>query len=208
MARLPSNGQSYAISIPESYSPGSPLPVVVALHPYAEDSRGYGKTFLEALFEPGLRDLGAIIVAPDCPGTSWTTAVAEQSVLALMDHIEEQYAVDRSRTVITGYSIGGDGTWHLAARHRDRFSAAVPIAGEPRARSAGVQIPLCAIHSPQDNVVPLAPTQRAISQLHAKGVPVKLILAEGLSHYDGAGYVQPLRSAVPWIQVAWDSRNG
>ena len=55
---------------------------------------------------------------------------------ALLDEIVEKYKVDKDRIYVTGLSMGGFGTWALAASSPDRFAALVPICGggDPNAR--------------------------------------------------------------------------
>ena len=48
---------------------------------------------------------------------------------ALLDEIAEKYKVDQDRIYLTGLSMGGFGTWALAAYQPNRFAAIVPICG-------------------------------------------------------------------------------
>ena len=41
------------------------------------------------------------------------------------------HAVDMKRIAVTGFSVGGTGSWHFAAKYPERFSAAIPVAGRP-----------------------------------------------------------------------------
>lgn len=51
--------------------------------------------------------------------------------LEVLDHAERLLNTDRSRTYLTGHSMGGHGTWHLGATYPDRFAAIGPAAGYP-----------------------------------------------------------------------------
>lgn len=205
MGALQPGDRRYTLAIPASYSGDQPVPLVLALHYGGHGAPYYGRGFLFGLVEPALRELEAIIVAPDCIGRDWTQPISEQSVLDLLDHIEATYTVDTSRTLITGYSMGGIGTWHLAARHQDRFAAALPMAATPpsSAIDAAWDIPLYVIHGSQDELFPLGSTESAVDQLATEGVSVELAVVDGLSHYETPLFVEPLREAVPWIQEAW-----
>ena len=48
---------------------------------------------------------------------------------ALLDEIVKKYKVDQDRIYVTGLSMGGFGTWSLAAYQPNRFAAIVPICG-------------------------------------------------------------------------------
>ena len=202
---LPSGDQRYTIAVPAGYTGDQPVPLVIALHFGGEVTPFYGRTILEELVEPALRDLGAIIVAPDCPTNSWTDPQSEKAVLELLAYVEKNYAVDAQRRLITGYSLGGTGTWYLTARNPDRFSAAVIMAGWPPQAIEEVEwkIPLVIIHSRQDEIVPLQPTEDFANTLQAKGAPVKMVILDGITHYEVFRFVEPLRTTVSWVESVW-----
>lgn len=121
---------SYTVSVP-FFKPGKPVPLVLALHYGGEVTPYYGRTFLEMLVDPAFKKLGAIIIAPDCPGESWTDTKSEAVVLELLDFLKNSWPVDTNRIIVTGFSMGGTGSWFLAERHPDIFSAAIPVAAYP-----------------------------------------------------------------------------
>lgn len=51
--------------------------------------------------------------------------------LEVLAEAEKIYETDRSRTYLTGHSMGGHGTWYLGATYPDRFAAIAPCAGYP-----------------------------------------------------------------------------
>ena len=57
---------------------------------------------------------------------------AVQHLVELLDAIIKNYDVDEDRIYLTGLSMGGSGSWRLAADHPDRFAAVVPICGARR----------------------------------------------------------------------------
>jgi predicted peptidase len=202
---MPGSGQRYTLAIPAGYTPDRPVPLVIALHYGGEVTPYFGKPYLTNLVEPGLRKLGAIIVAPDCNRGRWTSPGAEADVLALLDHVQKTWATDPQRTLLTGYSMGGMGTWAIAARHQDHFTAALIVAGRPQDASAEVSwlIPVYVIHSREDQVVPLKPTADLVKLLEEQGSRVKLVVVDDLTHYQVPAFARHLQKAVPWIQRAW-----
>ena len=114
----------YALSVPSNYSSDQPRPLVLVLHPGGARGSYYGSVSMRQLFEPALRDWGAIIVAPDAPTRSWATELSDRAVMGLLGEIINQYSIDRTRILVTGFSLGGRGTWFFATRHSDFFTAA------------------------------------------------------------------------------------
>ncbi len=194
----------FTIAVPINYSDETPSPLIVALHYGGEVTPFYGRGILEGLIAPALSELNAIIVAPDSIAGRWTNETNEAAVMQIIDSVVASYNIDTAKTLLTGYSMGAKGTWYLAGRNQHRFSAAIPIAGRP-ADTTDWQIPLYVIHSRQDERVPLAPTQKYVEQLKSKGCDVRLIVIEGVTHFEIPRFAEPLREAVPWIRDVWKS---
>lgn len=192
----------FSISIPTQPQPSG---LVVALH-YAGHSAAetpyFGEGMLAGLVEPALGELGVVIIAPDCPDRSWSSSKSEEAVLALIEHVQESYSLPESKVVLTGYSMGGRGTWFLVSRHPGRFAAAIPMAGSPRGAdlSKVSKTPLYAIHSRNDSVVPVGPTEEAIEELRRTGADSTLILVDDISHYETHRFLPYLSEAAGWLE--------
>jgi predicted peptidase len=197
----------YGISIPPGYTSREPRPLVLALHPGGERTPYYGLSFMRGIVSPALKELGAIIVAPDCPTRAWSDPAAEGAVMALLESVMKEYAIDRRRILVTGFSLGGRGTWFMSSRHADVFTAAIPIAGssgeEPLERLG--RIPTYVIHSRNDQVVPFDPDQRTTQQLEKLGRTVRFEALEGLGHYEMGGYIDALARAGRWVAERWSA---
>jgi predicted peptidase len=198
----------FTVSVPPGYDGVRPVPLVLALHfggrafpPY------YGRNILEVLVQPALESLGALIVAPDALDSNWGDAIDEARVLSLLDHLASTFAIDRKRVLCTGYSMGGAGTWYFVGRHPGRFTAAIPIAGRPPtgdgAPTSPPKVPIYAIHSRADEVVPLADTEAHVAALRAQGADVQLTIIDGVTHFQTDRFVEPLRDALPWLARVW-----
>src|SRR4029079_13035095 len=97
------------------------------------------------------------------------------AVNALLDMVMARYAIDKKKVVVTGFSMGGAGSWHFADKFPERFTAVVPVAGRPPASASGWRLPVLAIHSRDDRVAPIGPTEARIAELQQTGVNAKLI---------------------------------
>ena len=195
----------YAIDIPSNYTPSIPAPLILALHfgVRGDDAIGAGRDVMQILVRPALAELGAIIVAPDSVRGNWSSPENEKAVNTLLDMVTAHYAIDKTKVVVTGYSMGGAGTWHFAEKFPERFSAAIPVAGRPPASASGWRLPVLAIHSRDDQVAPFDPTQTRIAELQKAGVNAKLIPLTGITHYETNRFRDALRQAVPGLREVW-----
>ena len=195
----------YAISIPRNYSGSAPAALILALHfgVQSENAAGAGGDLIRILVGPAFAELGAIIVAPDSVQGDWSSPENEKAVNALLDMVLARYSIDKRRVAVTGFSMGGAGSWHFAGKFPERFSAAIPVAGRPPASAAGWHTPVFAVHSRDDRVVPFGPAQKRIVELQEAGVNAKLIALTGVTHFETYRFRDALRQAVPWLREIW-----
>ena len=133
-------------------------PVILFLHGRGE-SRGplsiVAKWGPPRMAERG-DNLPYIVISPQCPASSrWTADEQQAGVLNLLDHISEKYPVDTSRIYLTGLSMGGYGSWKLAADHGQRFAAVAPVCGKgnPADGEKLKDLPIWVFHGTEDRAV-------------------------------------------------------
>jgi predicted peptidase len=126
-ARLP-----YLLALPRGYDQGEDRwPLLVFLHGAGESGDSLGKVKAHGppkLIAAGDRAFPCIVVSPQSPGRGWNPDV----LAALVDELCREYRVDEDRIWLTGLSMGGFGTWALAAANPDRFAAIKAKGGEPK----------------------------------------------------------------------------
>ncbi len=173
----------YLIYLPKDYASRPAWPLMLFLHGAGE--RGDN---LEAVKKHGPAKLIAagqefpmIVVAPQCPNGRWWEPMG---LTALLDEIVERYKVDRARIYVTGLSMGGFGTWSLAAFSPDRFAAIAPICGggEPYWARAIGHLPVWIFHGAKDSVVPLARSEQMHQAMKKQGADVRLTVYPEASH--------------------------
>ncbi len=132
------------------------------------------------LIEQG-QEFPFIVVSPQCP----TNRRWEPFELAtLLDEIVEKYQVDEDRIYVTGLSMGGFGTWSLAAYQPDRFAALAPICGggEPIMARLLRPIPTWVFHGAKDPIVPLERSTAMVEAIKAAGGDVKFTIYPDAGH--------------------------
>ena len=102
----------YAISIPQNYSPSTPVPLILALHfgVGGGNAAGAGADVVQILIGPALAELGAVIVAPDSVRGDWSSPENEKAVNALLDMVQARYSIDKKKRMCCNY-----GGWRLVA---------------------------------------------------------------------------------------------
>jgi pimeloyl-ACP methyl ester carboxylesterase len=200
----------YAIHVPVRRDPSRAARLVLALH-YAVDRHRNGRAspgrrFLMELALPGLRNLDAILVAPDCPGETWTTPATERALVELTRVLHARHGVTAARSAVVGYSLGGSGAWFMLARHPELFSASIPVASRPEGAwvDAITRGAVCAIQSRADEHVPFEAVGDAVRALRARGLPAELVAVDGLLHGDARSFADPLGRASRWLEGVWE----
>jgi predicted peptidase len=180
----------YWLHLPSTALKGDPCPLILFLHGAGE--RG---TNLEQVKIHGIpkiveqqSDFPFITIAPQCPAdTSWLYEM--DALQAVLEDALSSLPVDSTRCYLTGLSMGGYGTWTLAAQCPERWAAVAPICsggswlnGFPQRVARLVTVPVWAFHGAKDPVVPLAESQRLVDALLAIGGDARLTVYPEAGH--------------------------
>lgn len=185
---------SALISLPLGYNDDTPSPrhwpLVFFLH-----GRGECGSDLEAVLRYGVPpvvlgrpDFPFITLSPQLPdGHEWVDYHAE--LLAMLRYVTANLAVDPQRIYLTGLSMGGRGAWRLAAEHPELFAAVVPICGGMLDLNsfllrlpALVGKPIWVFHGAQDDVAPIADSDRIVAELNSLGSDVRYTIYPDSGH--------------------------
>lgn len=134
----------------------------------------------------------AIIVLPQCRrGAYWSDPEMEKYALQTLEETLKEMNGDGRRVYLVGVSMGGYGAWQLAANHKSKFAALVPICGgsplrngdrfAPIARGVG-QTPVWVFHGADDRVVPVEESRRMVAALKEIGGNVRYNEYAGIGH--------------------------
>jgi predicted peptidase len=212
----------YQIFVPEDWSPKQKWPIILFLHGAGErGSDGLLQTDvgLAHAIRMDRSRFKTIVVMPQCLKDGWwRTSQMEEMALATLAAATKEFKGDSKRTYLTGLSMGGYGSWDLAAKYPGKFAAVVPICGgivipehlrqqrpdlaataypdEPKsyeevAKKIG-KTPVWIFHGGADEVVPVEGSRKLDAALKAAGGDVRYTEYPGVGHnsWDKA-YAEP-----------------
>lgn len=174
---------NYLLYLPKDYDQKPSWPLVLFLHGAGE--RGSDLALVKKHGPPKLvvegKQFPFILVSPQCPRDRWWEPY---ELTALVDEICEKYKVDRDRIYVTGLSMGGFGTWALAAATPDRFAALAPVCGggDPMIARRVAHIPQWVFHGAKDPVVPIERSEKMVEALKKRGADVKFTVYPEAEH--------------------------
>lgn len=195
------------------YTPKNPvenMPLIVYLH----GSSGKGDDLNILMNEDGfpqylknsqLGDVPAYILIPQLPTEKRGWASVSQSVYQLISETVSTYQIDSDNISLTGHSMGGTGTWNLAAQYPQMFARIAPLSGSARGQAAQLEalkdIPVWAFVGSDDTVILPEYSENAVSELNALGGNAQITIFEGADHFavPSQTYLDPSISLVNWL---------
>ncbi len=173
----------YLLYLPQDYEQKEAWPLLVFLHGSGE--RGNDLELVKKHGPPKLiaagKDFPFIVVSPQCPKDRWWR---EYELVALLDDLAAKHKVDQDRVYITGLSMGGFGTWNLAAYAPERIAAIAPICGGGDRQRAKYfsHVPVWAFHGAKDTGVLPIRSEEMIEALTKAGGDPKLTIYPEAGH--------------------------
>lgn len=202
------NGRTYRYVVWVPPIDSRPLPIALFLHGSGERGED-GLRQTEVGIGRAIRwhpeRFPMIVVMPQAPpDTQWLGDTARFAMAAL-EAATAEFGGDRSRTYLTGLSLGGYGTWHLALEHPQRFAALVPVCGgivkpdaaknvrqspltmgaaDPYAFTAESlrDVPIWIFHGAEDGVIPATESRRMKEELDRRGASARYTEYPGVGH--------------------------
>ena len=182
---FPPTGETipYALFIPSSYNEGNPAPLIISLH-------GLGRTYDWLMGYHGFLDQaevnGYIVVTPlgyirrGWYGSRETedqqdSKYSEQDVMEVLRLVRDELSVDNNRIYLWGHSMGGAGTYHIAAKYPDLFAGLGVAAPAPESNldikttlERIKHIPIFVLQGDEDGLITL--TRRWVEQMQSLGM--------------------------------------
>lgn len=159
----------YMVWLPDGYGDDRDrrYPLIYFLHGSGDED--YDSTFVASFGLPAVLALGEqpddfdfVVISPQAaPGTTWYTGNQPELVDALLQEMLDTYLIDPDRVYLTGLSMGGFGSWHIASQFPERYAAMASLSGSgyqqaetPPAEFACrlTDVPVWVIHGERDAI--------------------------------------------------------
>ena len=165
---------------------GEGYPLVVYLHGRGGDvmspqEPGGANAFTQ---DDNYRRRTCFVIAPQNPDQQGWTGAKADGVVEIVEELIKKLPVDPKRSYLTGYSMGGYGTFQLLAQEPRMWAAAVPVAGggNPGAVKDYRKVPIWVFHGEDDKVVPVSQSQAMVAALEKARSEVKYTEFPGAGH--------------------------
>ena len=160
-------------------------PLVIYLHGRGNDVMTPAAPWNASTFseKDNQRKRPCLVIAPQAPSNGWNGDKAD-GVLAIAEELIANFPIDPKRIYLTGYSMGGFGTFSLIAMKPDFFAAGIPVAGGagPNKADKLKDVPIWAVHGDADKVVKVDSTRRIVEALKAIDGKIKYTEIPGGDH--------------------------
>jgi hypothetical protein len=121
--------QPYAIYVPKGPAPPGGWGMTLLLHSLSANYNQYSGTRNQSQF--ALRPNPSIVITPEARGPDqFYEGLGEADVFEVWAQVARLYRLNPAYTDITGYSMGGFGTFDIGSQFPDLFARAQPTVGE------------------------------------------------------------------------------
>ena len=196
----------YWLYTPQNAAPG--MPMIVYLH--GGSVKGNNLDMLmendglpKYLKEGKLSNISAYIVMPQTTASRWSDI--KDIMYNFVSTMAKTYEIDTSRISLTGHSMGGNGTWDLAAAFPDVFSRIAPLSGAVIASQDIIEalsdVSVWTFVGSEDTIVEAEYTEQFMEQLSTVNESAKLTVLEGIDHFGvpSVAYLDESYSLIDWL---------
>ena len=143
------------------------------------------------------KDFPFLVLSLRSPGGWYPPAVKD-----VLDEVAAKYRTDEKRTYLTGFSMGGMGTWEVLFDQPKRFAAASPVGGRrghPERAAELKHVPIWVWNGAVDGTTTPADAKAAVEALKAVGGNVKYTEIPEAGHVDSHDFVFHGTELYDWL---------
>jgi hypothetical protein len=130
--------QPYLLRVPAGTDPSSPSPLTFALHSLGGNYNQFSVFSPNQLVQLG-DERDNLVATPLAHGPDgWYTGHGESGVFEVWADINRHFNLDPDRSYVSGYSMGGYGSYKLGVQYPDLWARALTVVGPP---GEGIWIP-------------------------------------------------------------------
>jgi hypothetical protein len=182
--------QAYSIYVPAKPEPDRGFGLTLLLHSLSANYNQYSSTRNQS--QLGERGAGSIVVTPGGRGPDgFYAGYAEADTFETWADVARHYDLDPDWTTVTGYSMGGFGTYRLLARYPDLFARGWSVVGTPGSVDDQLpslrNTPVLNWVAAADELVNLSSTEQLQADLTANGLRFEHWLFPTADHLTLAG---------------------
>jgi len=183
--------QFYKLRLPSGFNPDNRYPLIIDLH---GSGSPYSMDFFSSMFKRSgsSRDengIDAIIASPWGRGNNRYMGMAETDVWDVMRDVKYSFQIDEDRQYLSGFSMGGYGTWALAIHAPEHWAAIAVCAGGDRGApsESGLALNIASIpaliwHGDSDGTVPVTYAEKMQEALQVVGNDPEMVIVPGRGH--------------------------
>ena len=152
--------QPLLLKIPKNYDPATKWPLLVVLHGLKDDS----------IIVPWIDSV--VQIGPFGRGDLFYRGMGEKDVFETLEMAKKIFNVDEDRIYLTGFSMGGCGTFELGLKYPYLWAGCVPVCGRlqnPLLIDNGLNLPFWIQAGSQDTVIPASNSQIVYELAQEKG---------------------------------------
>lgn len=170
--------QPYSLYIPSSYNKNKKYSLLICLHGFSGNDYSGAKNVADCLPED------FIIVGAFGRGDVGYYGIGEQDVLDVIDLVKKNFNIDDDRVYLTGWSMGGLGTWRFGQLYSDKFAAVASFCGWTWDTYLDnlINLPILIVHGTEDTTVPIEMDENAADNLKYFGYNVRFDIVLKADH--------------------------
>lgn len=195
------------------YTPSNPtrnMPLIVYLH------GGHGKGedlnlitsddgFPQYLQSGALGDVRAYVIIPQLPSTQKGWVNASASLYELIQATISAFEIDEANISLTGHSMGGTGTYNIAAAYPLLFARIAPLSGSIRTTSDNItklkNTPIRIFVGSADTIVPPDSSKEFCVALKDNKADAQITVFDGADHFSvpALTYLDKSINLIDWL---------